>query len=204
MVLRKLLDHLQLKEITLVCQDWGGLTGLSVVKDAPKMFSSLVIMNTGIPTGFDITDRKEWLKILPFTVWRTSVLLLGTFLPIHRIFSAFLKSKTPDIPAAYSAPFPSSLYKAGAARWPLLVPMIKDDPVAAHMVEASECLSKWTKPALVMFSTGDPVTRGQEKVFLKLIPHAKEKVVEGAGHFLQESHGEELADNILHFLKSQN
>jgi len=204
MVLRKLLDHLQLKEITLVCQDWGGLTGLSVVKDAPHLFSSLVIMNTGIPTGFDFAERKDLLKLLPFTVWRTSVLLFGTFLPVHLLFSRFLKSKDPAIPNAYSAPFPSSLYKAGAARWPLLVPMIKDDPVTAHMMEAKECLSKWSKPALVMFSTGDPVTRGQDKVFLKLIPHAKEKVVEGAGHFLQESHGEELADNILEFLKSQN
>merc|ERR1719432_737010 len=79
-------------------------------------------MNTGVPTGFDFAERKDLLKLLPFTVWRTSVLLFGTFLPVHLLFSRFLKSKDPAIPDAYTAPFPSSLYKAGAARWPLLVP----------------------------------------------------------------------------------
>lgn len=64
LVLRKLLDHLRLTEVTLVCQDWGGLTGLSVVKDAPDIFSSLVIMNTGLPTGFDIfKESKDIAKV---------------------------------------------------------------------------------------------------------------------------------------------
>ena len=49
--LRMLIDHLELTNITLVCQDWGGLTGLSVVKDIPDKFCSLVVMNTGLPTG---------------------------------------------------------------------------------------------------------------------------------------------------------
>ena len=72
--------------------------------------------------------------MLPFYVWRTSVLLLGTSLPVHALFSRFLRARCrprpslcrdPAIPAAYAAPFPSSLYKAGAARWPLMVPMLK-------------------------------------------------------------------------------
>lgn len=204
LVLRNLLDHLRLTEVTLVCQDWGGLTGLSVVKDAPDIFSSLVIMNTGLPTGFDIfKESRNIAKLLPFYVWRTSVLLLGTSLPVHALFSRFLRARDPAIPAAYAAPFPSSLYKAGAARWPLMVPMLKDDPVAAHMVAARECLARWTKPVLVMFSDSDPITRGQDKVFLGLVAHAKEQVVRGAGHFLQESHGEELARNIIQFHKEQ-
>ena len=60
LVLRKLLDHLHLKEVTLVCQDWGGLTGLSVVKDTPDTFANLVIMNTALPApGLDLGDNNE-------------------------------------------------------------------------------------------------------------------------------------------------
>ena len=60
MVLRKLLDHLSVKDVTLVCQDWGGLTGLSVVKDCPQVFSNLVVMNTGLPAPvLDLSDNNE-------------------------------------------------------------------------------------------------------------------------------------------------
>ena len=60
LVLRKLLDHLSVRDVTLVCQDWGGLTGLSVVKDCPDLFSSLVIMNTGLPAPvLDLADNNH-------------------------------------------------------------------------------------------------------------------------------------------------
>lgn len=210
-VLRKLMDHLRLDGITLVCQDWGGLTGLSVVKDCPHKFSNLVIMNTGIPTGAfaaDPTGEKRGagatvVQFLPFVVWRSFVLLFGSSLPVsftNWLFFTRLYSCDPAVAAAYSAPFPSSVYKAGAARWPLLVPMYTDDPVIPHMQAAQKCLQSWSKPALVMFGDSDPITRGQEKIFLKLIPHARNVTVEGAGHFLQETHGKLLVKNIVGFL----
>jgi len=214
-VLRKLVDHLNISSMTLVCQDWGGLIGLSTVKDVPHMFSNLVIMNTGIPSPiFNFNDDNGdptkgapsvfavLLKSLPFILWRSLVLLLGTNLPVERVFSFALKKHNvdPRVVSAYAAPFPSRLYKAGAAKWPLLVPLFKDDPVTAHMEAARNCLKTWKKPALVMFSDSDPVTRGSEKLFLNIIPHAKNVVVKGAGHFLQETHGELLADNVIKFL----
>lgn len=219
MVVRKLLDHIKVKsDITLVCQDWGGLTGLSVVKDVPHMFSALVIMNTGLPAPIlDFSDddagangvkppfMTKFSQLLPFMLWQSSVHLLGTNLPIGRLFSTFLGKDgvEPDVVAAYAAPFPSRLYRGGAAKWPTLVPAFKDDPVTAHMQAARNCLRTWKKPALVMFSDSDPVTRGSEQLFLNLIPHARYKQVEGPGHFLQETHGVLLAENVVNFMKAQ-
>jgi len=207
MMIRKLLDHLDVSKIILVCQDWGGLTGLSVVKDVPDKFSHLVIMNTGLPSGETLSmgDLPKIQKLLPFVLWRSCVTLFGIHLPVGKLMgSFFLKVKDPAISAAYNAPYPSSLYKGGCARWPLLVPLFKDEPVASHMRAAQDCLKQWKKPALVMFSDRDPVTRGQDKAFLGWLPHAKTETVKGAGHFLQETHGELLANNLIKFVKEAN
>ena len=111
-------------------------------------------------------------------------------------------AKFPDeVAEAYNAPFPDASYKAGAAQWPKLVPLYKDDTVAPHMVAARNFLKTWQKPMLIMFSDGDPITRGQEKMFKNLVPKAREVRIHGAGHFLQETHGEELAKNVVQFRK---
>lgn len=195
--LRMLIDHLKLKDITLVCQDWGGLTGLSVVKDMPDSFSALVLMNTGLPDG---SQPGGFAKVLPFVLWRSFVAFCGHALPIGFIFGKV--SKFPSATClGYTAPFPGLLYKAGAAKWPLLVPLFKDDAVSTHMNDAKNCLRVWRKPALIMFGDSDPITRGLDQVFMKLIGNsAKILTVHGAGHFLQETHGPELASNIISFL----
>ena len=198
---RLLLDHLGLSEnVTLVCQDWGGLTGLSVVKDMTDTFEALVIMNTGLPTGgADKTMDDGLTDLLPFLVWRLSVLLVGNRLPVKFLFR-YVMGFPEEVADAYDAPFPDWRYRGGAAQWPLLVPLFKDDPVTPHMVEAIKCLKAWSKPALLMFSDKDPVTRGVEEKFMKWIPKATKIDIKGAGHMLQESHGKELANNIVSFL----
>lgn len=111
---------------------------------------------------------------------------------------------TDDIVAAYDAPFPDVTYKTGAQMFPLLVPIEPNQPGAREMRETREALSNWGKPALVMFSDGDPVTRGGERFFRKLIPSANNEpqiVIQDAGHFLQEEKGPEIAAEIVAFIK---
>eukprot|EP00088_Acartia_fossae_P002752 TRINITY_DN11134_c0_g1_i2.p1 TRINITY_DN11134_c0_g1~~TRINITY_DN11134_c0_g1_i2.p1 ORF type:complete len:369 (-),score=37.72 TRINITY_DN11134_c0_g1_i2:93-1172(-) len=208
MTLRMLIEKLGLQDIVLVCQDWGGLTGLSVVKDCPGLFSSLVIMNTGLPDpilNFDShgPSLKKIQQILPFTLWRAIVSLFGTWMPIAPVFQFGFRTQegiNEEVINGYTAPFPNSLYCGGVASWPLLVPFYKNDPVTCHMWEAKNCLKTWKKPVLVAFSDSDPISRGQEKTFLNLVPSAKNVVIKGGRHFLQETHGEQISVEIIKFL----
>ena len=173
-----------------------------MVKDLPHYFSELVIMNTGLPTGVEWNELRQInriKKLLPFCLWRQIVAFIGPFLHVDIMFKWVMKFPD-EIAMAYNAPFPSALYKGGVAKWPLLVPLFRDDPVAHHMVQARDFLSTCKKPTIIMFGDEDPITKGQDKVFMKLMPHAKRIVVKGASHFLQETHGPELSENIISFL----
>jgi haloalkane dehalogenase len=110
---------------------------------------------------------------------------------------------SPEVIAAYDAPFPDDSYKAGARVFPTLVPTLTDDPASEANREAWKSLRSWEKPFLTAFSDGDPVTRGGERVFQKLIPGAQGQphaTITGAGHFLQEDKGEELANVVVDFI----
>lgn len=192
------IDSLSLDQITLVVHDWGGMIGLRLASEQPDRFARLVIMNTALPTG-EVQLPEE------FHIWRTLVKNSPSF-PIEQVMRMGVVHGdriSPEVIAAYKAPFPDKSYTAGAIAWPLLVPVHPDDPGASEMRQTLEALSKWNKPVLVMFSNEDPITRGVDVFFRNLIPTAKnqpEVVIKDAGHFLQEEKGEEIAQHILDFI----
>ncbi len=202
-----LIEKLDLKDITLACQDWGGLIGLRVVSLMPERFSRLVIMNTGLPTGEGPLPPAltTWINYVKATdELPIGEILKGGFLELdeeHPIGKGL--AMAPEVMAAYEAPFPGPEYKAGARAWPLMVPVTPEYEAAPELKAAQEFLKTWNKPAIPLFSDGDPITRMGDVYFRFIIPTAKEQpeiAIKGAGHFLQEDKGEEIAGHILDFL----
>ncbi|UCD83982.1 MAG: haloalkane dehalogenase [Deltaproteobacteria bacterium] len=194
----KFIKTLGLERITVVVQDWGGLIGLRVAGMVPERFARLVIMNTGLPTG-DENIPEAFLNWRNF-VERTPDLPVGMIVQGATVQGDKIHK---DVVAAYEAPFPDATYKAGARAWPLMVPIKPDDPASAELRLARQAMTKWDKPALVMFSDMDPITRGGDLFFRALIPTAQDQpeiVIRDAGHFLQEDKGAEIAGQILEFI----
>ena len=192
----QLIEHLDLRDITIVVQDWGGPIGLRVATEHEDRFARLVILNTGI-----FRPGPRWPNP-GFLAWREFA-EKNPDLPIGFIVQGATTTQLSDeIVAAYEAPFPNVESKAGAAQFPLLVPLTEDDPGAAEMGAVADALTKWTKPALVAFSDSDPIfpLRAGEKL-AERIPGAVDFVpIEGAAHFLQEDKGEDIAAHIERFL----
>lgn len=194
--MRRFLEALDLKGITLVGQDWGGLIGLRLAAEHEERFSRIVAANTGLPTG-DITMGEAFLR------WQRYSQSVPVFHAGGIVKGGCVGELPAEVIAAYDAPFPDDSYKAGARQFPLLVPTTPDDPAAAPNRKAWEVLSRWEKPFLTAFSDSDPVTRGADRLFRQVIPGAKGQphtTIAGAGHFLQEDKGEELARVVVDFI----
>ncbi|PAP75337.1 haloalkane dehalogenase [Rubrivirga marina] len=186
--------QLDLRNVTLVVQDWGGLMGLpAAALDVPDRIARLVVMNTFLPTG---RERPT----LGFKVWKASVRVLGRHLPIGALMRIALPARQAPFVQGYTAPFPSARHKAGAATWPLLVPSDPSDPVAEVMVRARAALAMWDKPCLLVWSASDPILGGAWKTFERLVPTAAAPTFVRGGHFLQDASGAEIADHVVAFM----
>ncbi|MCY4539575.1 MAG: haloalkane dehalogenase [Chloroflexi bacterium] len=191
--------QLDLRNITLICQDWGGLLGLTIAANHADRFSRLVILNTFLPTGEE--------ELSPaFMQWRAFSRKVGNRMQVGRLISQTINGYelSAEIIAAYDAPFPDDSYKTGAAVFPSLVPVSPEMPGAVEMKAARKTLARWRKPAQVMFSDGDPVLGGAASFFRRLIPGAADQpeiVIRGAGHFLQEEKGEAIAAEAIAFME---
>lgn len=191
----QLVDRLDLSGITLVVQDWGGPIGLRVAVEDPDRFARLVILNTGI-----FRPGPNW-PTPGFLQWRAFA-ESNPDLPVGSIVQGGTATELSEqIVAAYEAPFPDAASKAGAAAFPLLVPLEATDAGAPEMVAVADALARWQKPALVMFSDQDPIfpQRAGERL-AERIPGGRFVPIEGASHFLQEDKGEEIAEQVLSFL----
>ncbi len=185
------LQQIELQDVTVVVQDWGGPIGLRWAVEHAEQVGRLVIMNTGLFAGRVSKGFMAWREFAERT----------PDMPIGRIMQGATSTElSEEVIAGYEAPFPTPESKAGAQRFPLLVPLSETDPGVSELLAVKDELSRWTKPALVAFSDLDPVfpfpQSGEQ--FTKLIPSAGEQVrIEGAAHFLQEDRGPQIVEAML-------
>jgi haloalkane dehalogenase len=190
-------EALDLRGITLFCQDWGALIGLRVAAENDERFERIVIGNGALPTA-DGRTRPSAIGVPAFLTWRTFATLSPAF-PIGRIVNTGCRRRlSADERRAYDAPFTPPGSIAGARAFPKLVPLTPRDPAIKANRAAWDALEHWEKPFLTVFSDGDPITRGAERSFQRRVPGAaaQEHRRPHAGHFLQEDVPEELARAI--------
>jgi haloalkane dehalogenase len=199
--LKKFVRRLDLKHITLFCQDWGSLLGLRVAAEESDRFDRIMIANGALPAK-ELNSSASIVNIAAFLAWRTFAQFSPRFPTSSIVNFGCRRALTPAERQAYDAPFPVKESLAGARAFPRLVPLAPNDPSLEANRAAWEVLSRWEKPFLTAFSDGDPITRGYERVFQKRIPGARNQphFKPHAGHFLQEDVGPELAHQLNAFI----
>jgi haloalkane dehalogenase len=191
------IQALDLREITLFCQDWGSLIGLRVAAENDERFERIVVGNGALPIA-DARARPGLPNMLAFLAWRTFATYSPIF-PVSRIVNAgCLRTLSAGERRAYDAPFAAPDTKAGARAFPKLVPISAVDPAIGPNRAAWSALGNWSKPLLTVFSDRDPIMRGGERVFQKHVPGAagQPHSTPHAGHFLQEDAGPDLARQV--------
>lgn len=191
-------DVLDLRSVTLVGQDWGGLIGLRLAAEHPERFARLVVANTGLPDG-EQPMAKVWWQFRE-AIQTAPELNIGRF-----VQGGCRQPLSDEVREGYNAPFPADEFCAGPRAMPGLVPTAPEDPAAAANKAAWAKLSVSPTPMLVAFSDGDPITGPMGEVFRREMRGAQgieHPVIRGAGHFVQEDAGEELAGRIVQFLGS--
>ena len=213
---RSLVTQLDLRDITLVAQDWGGPIGFGVLADEPDRFARVVAANTILHTADPaLADRLTW----AVNGVGDSRVLLEESLVDYLLYtqrapelqaSLFVGGATvapvgPEVLAAYDAPFPDERHSAGLRQMTALLPLTRNDPGARIGRRAMRALEEFDRPFLTAYSDGDPATRGWETVFQERVPGARGQAhvtIEGAGHFLQEDAGERLGQVVADLIRT--
>lgn len=191
------INAVDLRGITLFCQDWGGLIGLRLAAEMPDRFDNIMAGNTMLPTG-DHPAGEAFLQWREFSQ-KTPEFKIGAL-----VSRGTVRGLTEREIAAYDAPFPDERFKAGARAFPVLVPVTPDDPAAPANREAWKVLREWKKPFLTCFADKDMIMKGGETIFQKLVPGCVGQdhfIVENAAHFLQEDAGPLLGKRLAAFAK---
>jgi haloalkane dehalogenase len=187
-------DELDLRDATLVVQDWGGPLGFRLAVERPHRIARLVVLNTGIGAR---APNDEWLRFQAFMRRVDTDIVAGQLVRL-----SLVQPVDDAVIAAYDAPFPTPESRIGIVMFPELVPTSSDHPSAPAMLDVRERLRAWDKPALVLFSDSDPIfSRRAAEAMAAILPRADlADPVEGAGHFLQEDRGEVIARQIASFV----
>ncbi len=192
------IQSLGLTDINLFCQDWGGLLGLRIAGLHPDLFARIVVGNSMLPNGKG-TPPEAFLQWQEYSR-KAEVLAIPKIMQ-----NSTIKELSQDELDAYTAPFPSKEYMAGAKIFPSLVPTSADDVAIPENLKAWQGLAAFTKPFLCLFSDKDPITAGGDRIFQKYVPGCKgmpHQTITDAGHFLQEDKGEEIAKLMIDFMKN--
>ncbi|MDE3203499.1 MAG: alpha/beta fold hydrolase [Acidobacteriota bacterium] len=211
--LGRFIDAVDLRDITLVAQDWGGPIGLATLSRRPERFSRVVLTNTILHTCEpDLEGRTAWAhhrigggrvvlseSLLDYVAFTQRAPEIKPSL----IVGAVAGPIAPEVAAAYDAPFPEPVYTAALRQLPALIPLTGNDPGAAIGRATWSTLAAWTKPLLTAYSDGDPATAGWDHVFQQRVPGAAGRdhvTIAGAGHFVQEQKGDELGRLVAAFV----
>jgi len=189
--LLRLIERLDLRGITLVCQDWGGILGLTLPMEMPERFARLLVMNTALPTGGPVSPG--------FAQWKAFAAAFHDIPVAGLVALSSPGALNPFDAAAYQAPFPDASYQAGVRRFPRLVPVEPGMEGAAHTARARRYLAEaWRGESFMAIGLRDPVLG-------KPVMEELRKTIRGcpppmelpeAGHFVQEW-GEPIARAAL-------
>lgn len=213
---RSLVAALDLRDVTLVAQDWGGPIGFSVLAAEPHRFARVVAANTILHTADPaLADRLTWAvhgvgesrvvleeALVDYLLYtqRTPELRASDF-----VGAAAASTLAPEVLAAYDAPFPDARHTAGLRQMTALLPLTRNDPGARIGRRTMRALEQFDRPFVTCYSDGDPATRGWETVFQERVPGARGRehvTITGAGHFLQEDAGEQLGRVVADVIAS--
>jgi haloalkane dehalogenase len=194
--LARFVEQLDLQMITVVAQDWGGPLGFRFAVESPERVARLVVMNTGIGAR---APNEEWLRFQAFMRRVDTEIVPGQLVRL-----SLVQPTTDEVIAGYNAPFPVPESRIGVVQFPELVATGAEHPSAPKMLEVREGLRSLDRPALVLFSDGDPIfSRKSAEVMADLLPRAElDPPLAGAGHFLQEDQGALVGERIAAFIAS--
>lgn len=191
------LDMKQLREVTAYLFDWGGYFALRIAASRPEFFGRLVLSNTMLPAGKG--SGREW-----FIKWREQQFAMPKFPQGEMVNDGVVHKLRPAIIAAFDAPYPDESYKTGPRRFPMILPIMPDDPAAIANGEAWKVLAGWRKPVLTLFSASFAGTAMGPEGMLNHLPGARGQphaLLEHANFYITEDQPDELARRIADFAR---
>jgi haloalkane dehalogenase len=213
--MRAFVQSLDLQRTTMVVQDWGGPIGFGLLAAEPDRFARVVAADTVLHTSDPwLAERLEWANYSieggrvvhqeALVDWMLAAQRQRDLRPGMIVQAIVAEQLTADEVAAYDAPFPEEVHRAGLRQMNALIPLTRSDPGSAIDRASFEALRSWHRPFLTIWGENDPGTRGWEAVFQEQVPGAANQahaILAGAGHFIQEDRGAEFGRLISEFIE---